>query len=489
VVDATTAATEPATGVGVRGWRLVLVLLVVGFVVHAPALTARSWNSDEAYLAAQAQVLEHGGSLYFDTVDRKPPVVPYLYAATFRLTGSDTLLAVRVLAVLANVLSAWLLAIEARRRWSSRAGLVAGLLFLAASAAFFAKDTQTANFEVFMVPLMIGSVFLAARRRPLASGAALGLATLTKQTAATTLLVLAWIAWRSHDRARERVRALGSIALGWVAPIAIAAAAFGAHEFVRWVFTGNEGYLDVGGDLGYAVWLGIRQSSFLLVVNLALVVLACLAWRRRRDDADLWMWVLASAIAVTSGLRFFGHYYLQLWPPVCLLAASTWERLTHRARTAVVLAGVIAVIGFAVPAWRTVDSETETTAHHLAEYARAHTASGERIFVWGHLPEVYWWSDRVSATRFETTGFLDGQSGGRPPDHVGTQYGAPGAWADFEADLAAHPPALIFDLSPADVRNAHYAPPSRFPRFGNYLADHYHRIATIDRVGVYAPNS
>jgi hypothetical protein len=187
-------------------------------------------------------------------------------------------------------------------------------------------------------------------------------------------------------------------------------------------------------------------------------------------------------------LRFFGHYYLQLFPPLCLLAASAWDQLSRRARGAVTLAGAIAVVGFAVPAFRTVDSVTETTAHRLADYARAHTSSDQRIFVWGHLPEVYWWSDRLSATRFETTGFLDGQSGGRPPEHVGVQYGAPGAWDDFEKDLAAHPPALIFDLSPADVRNAHYAPPKRFPRFGRYLADEYHEITTIEGVTVYAPN-
>ena len=132
-----------------RGPLLVVTFVVVGFAVHAPMLTNRAWNSDEAYAATQAQVLNHGGRLYVDTVDRKPPVLPYLYAATFWVTGSDDLVPVRVLTILADVVTALLLAAEARRRWSrDRAGLIAGLLFLGGSAAFYATDVQTANFEV-----------------------------------------------------------------------------------------------------------------------------------------------------------------------------------------------------------------------------------------------------------------------------------------------------------------------------------------------------
>jgi len=86
-----------------RGPLLVLIFVVVAFAVHVPMLSGRVWNSDEAYAATQAQALNRGGRLYVDTVDRKPPVVPYLYAATFAVTGSDDLVPVRILAILADV--------------------------------------------------------------------------------------------------------------------------------------------------------------------------------------------------------------------------------------------------------------------------------------------------------------------------------------------------------------------------------------------------
>jgi hypothetical protein len=466
-----------------------LLFVIVAFAVHAPGLSNKVFNSDEAYLATQAQVINRGGRLYVDTVDRKPPVVPYLYAATFRVTGSDGLLAVRVLGIGADVLTALLLAALARRRFGDRrAGLIAGLLFLGSSAAYFATDVQAANFEVFMLPTMVGAYLLATRGKPLLSGAALALSTLTKQTAAVTLLPLAWIVWRQRrDDAGARARGLAWLGAGFAVPILIAALAFGWHDFMHWVFTSNEGYLDANGVLGYVLHRGLVQTMWFVLANIAIVGLCIAAARRWRDDLDLWLWVIAGVIAVGSGLRFFGHYYLQLIPPLCLLATRPLLRASGRALAAVAVAVAVPVAYLAVPAYGRDNSSTQRAGRELAAYARAHTAPGARILVWGHLPEVYWKSDRPPATRFETTGFLTGLSGGRPPSRVGMQYAAPEAWDDFDADLRAHPPELIFNLSPADIRNAKYFPPAKFPRFGNYLARDYRQVATVDGIPVYAP--
>ena len=39
------------------------------------------FNSDETFLATQAHVIQEGGQLYEEATDRKPPLVPYIYAA------------------------------------------------------------------------------------------------------------------------------------------------------------------------------------------------------------------------------------------------------------------------------------------------------------------------------------------------------------------------------------------------------------------------
>ncbi len=112
----------------------------------------------------------------------------------------------------------------------------------------------------------------------------------------------------------------------------------------------------------------------------------------------------------------------------------------------------------------------------------------QRVLVWGQAPEVYWASDRRPATRFATTGFLTGATGGRPSSRVGPRYAVPGAADDFFSDLQRTPPALIADMSTADQRHAHYYPPRRFPRFQHFLdRGAWHQVAVVDGVAILRP--
>jgi 4-amino-4-deoxy-L-arabinose transferase-like glycosyltransferase len=466
----------------------VLVFSALAILLRAPGFSDRIFNSDEAYLATQAQVLDHGGRLYVDTVDRKPPLVPYLYAAVFRVTGSDSLAAVRVVAVLALVATALLLAGEAKRRFAWRhAPLVAGVAFLLASSAFAPADAQAANFEVFMLPLMTVAFVLAVRDRPIGAGVSLALATLTKQTAAFALLPIALLAWRAR-----RARGLAVLGAAFVLPIALAAVVFGPHDFVHWVFTGNGGYVDVSGAVGYAFSNGVARTGWFLFGSAALVVLLPWAWRRRRDDVDLWLWLLSGVLAVVIGFRFFPHYYLQLLPPLALLATGALATLAaDRRRIVLPLVTALAIATtawFVVAAYTNGDNKDTTTALDVATYVREHTPAGAPVLVWGQAPEVYFRSDRPPATRFATTGFVTGVSGGRPPSRVGSKYAAPGAADLFYSDLRRHPPTLVADMSTADQRHAHYAPPARFPRFEEFLRrGGWHRVATVDGVTILRP--
>jgi 4-amino-4-deoxy-L-arabinose transferase-like glycosyltransferase len=467
---------------------LLALLLGLTLVLRLPGFSDRVFNSDEAYLATQAQVLNHGGALYVDSVDRKPPVVPYLYAAVFRVTGSDGLASVRFLAVLAQAATALLLAVEARRRFTwKQAPLVAGVGYLLATVAFAPADAQAANFEIFMLPLMTAAFLLAVRDRPGPAGVALAVATLTKQTAALAVLPLAVLAWRTR-----RGRGLAVLGAAFVVPIIVAAILFGPHDFVRWVFTANAGYADVSGAIGYAFSNGVARTAWFLLGSAALLVLLPWAWGHRRADADLWLWLLSGMVAVSLGFRFFPHYYLQLLPPVALLATralSSFDRERRRRVLPIVTVLAVAVTAwFVIPAFTNGDNRDTKIALDVATYVRAHTSPDQRVLVWGQAPEVYWSSGRLPATRFATTGFVTGVSGGRPPSRVGARYATPGAADLFYRDLHRTPAALVVDMSTADQRHAHFAPPSRFPRFERFLRDGgWHRVATVDGVAILRP--
>jgi hypothetical protein len=448
--------------------------------LHAPGFVVRLFNSDEASLASMAMVINRGGTLYHTTADRKPPIVPYVYAFVFRLTGSLDIRYVRVAAALAVGLTAALLASEARRRYGTvRAGAACGVLFLLAMTAFFPDDSQAAGFEVFMLLPMTAAVLLAARRRHLAAGAALALACLCKQTAVMTALPVIWWAWRSGGR-----RAVVRCAAGFVVPIVVAAALFGPAPFLLWTVSGNRGYLALQGSMGTAATRALGMTAALAGLELALVVLVIVAVRRRSAEPDLWLWLGGSVVAVGAGLRFFGHYYLQLLPPMALIATpGLLAADVVRRRLLVGVAALPAVVCAAVGFVPTGDAGS-IPYRPLAAQVRRVTDAHETMFVWGDLPELYWASSRVPGTRFVHTGFLTGNTGGRPNGTSGAGDALPGAWSMLADDFRRRLPDLIVDTTAADIRQS-----LLYPMKGTWLwtlvrAD-YRLVGTLDGVRFY----
>lgn len=461
-----------------------MVLLAVVTVLHLPGLNNRVFNNDEAYIATVADVLAHGGRLYVDVVDRKPPGVFYLYHWLFELTGSTALWIPRLAGMVAHAATATLVWILARRRLGERPALVAAILAAITSVTITPGDAQTAEFEVFMMPFVVGAMVLADRRKPLGAGLAIGAGTMMKQTAATTLLPLAWLAWRNRD---TRWRDLALLGAGAAIPVAVCAVVFDPSRFWFWVFGGaNGGYLDVGnGGLKVVLDRMLSMNGAFIGLNLGVLALAALAVRSWRTDLDIWLWLLSAIIGVSSGTRFFGHYYWQLFPPLCLLAArgsmvvaAKWSRLAVGAAALTGAGAAIAAVMFRI-------GGPSNDYNALADYAKAHTTADERIFVWGHEPSVFWAAERRPASRVITTGFLTGHTAVRPAGFAGMDKAIPGLWDDVMADLAEHPPTLIFNTEPIDPSEAADYPIRDYPPMAQFVAERYELVDVIGKVSVY----
>ena len=465
-----------------RGWRLAILLLGIVFALHVPMFTTPVWDNDETFIATVAEVMSRGGGLYVDVFDRKPPVVFLVYQGAFALTGTTELWAPRLAGVASLTATAALVAAFARRRYGDRAGTAAGVLAALSTATLLPRDAQSANFEVFMLPAIAAAMVLADRERPGWAGIALGVAACVKQTALTTLAPLAWLAWR--DRTWQSFAKLGA---GSLAPLVVAALWFGPGDFVFWVFTGNEGYLDVGGAWGLVLSRMVQMTLWVTLLNIVLVVLAGTEWRHRRRDLDVWLWLLSGLVGAFAGLRFWGHYYWQVLPPLCVLAAGA---LVDRPRwLAPAAVGATAAIAVGAVAFALLDPDVAPAEpwRPIADYVEDHTGPEDRVFVWGHVPEVYWASDRIPATQLVTTGFLTGHTGGRPPDRVGMDLAVPGVWDDFMERLESEPPAMILVMTDSGIRSAEHYPPEDFPRFDDYLREHYERVDRVNGAEVYEP--
>ncbi|MCJ7671310.1 MAG: glycosyltransferase family 39 protein [Acidimicrobiia bacterium] len=468
--------------------RLALVVLVLAGALRLPAFFVDVFNSDETFLATQAQVIREGGNLYEEAADRKPPLVPYLYAGVFDLLDTTELWSIRMLAMLAAALTGWLVALEARRRYGRRAAWAAGLLCVFALVAFSPQDGQAANFEIFMLPAMTASVLLARRGRAVSAGVAVAFATLAKQTGAASLLPVLYLVWRARGR-RGVSEALG----GFGVPLALVALALGPGQLLYWTVLGNGSYVGVHTASTYVITAFLIMSLAWVACNLPIVWRLPVAWRDRRDrardgltDYDLWLWLLSAIVSVMIGLRFFGHYYLQLVPPLVLLTAGALSRGSRRIAIGTVVFAAVTAVGFSAAGYFLRPFDAEPDYQSVSKYLATHVAPDDRVLVWGSVPEIYWASGTRPATRFvTTTGFLGGGNPGRPAEDAAPEETSPEIWDLFYEDLAAHPPRYILDTAPAQIRGSQWTPINRFPRLESIVEQQYSYVTSIDGIAVY----
>ncbi|MFD0328624.1 glycosyltransferase family 39 protein [Streptacidiphilus monticola] len=400
-------------------------------------------------------------------------MLPWLYEAAFWLFGSASLWPLRVLALGAHLTTAALLAALARRRWGDRAGVVAGVGYALLSIGLSPEDTQAATFEVFMLPATVLAFWFAQNSRWAAAGFATAVAALTKQTGGAVLFPVLWLLWRGLRGSDGLARrdAWLRLGLGFLLPVSVIALVTGPAHFVFWVVSGSSDYASLDG-----AWLTMLGRAFgnlgiLGAAGLGLLVPLATGLRRSlREDRDIWIWLAASVAGVLTGLHFFGHYYLQLMPPLVLLGTGALARLTRRQgllqRFALgygaLAATVFCVLGFVWP------HQPLQQATSVAEDVTRDTSPQETVLVWGMHPEIYWLADRIPGTRYLTAGLLTNFAGGRDGKGVGVDRGMADSWATFEAEMKERLPEVFVDYSDG----APYAPQNIAP-IRQLLADHY----------------
>ncbi|WP_354642675.1 ArnT family glycosyltransferase [Kitasatospora camelliae] len=473
--------------------RLVPLLALLAAVTHIPSFLRPVWSPDEGYLATQARMLADGGVLYDTVVDRKPPLLPWLYQACFAVFGSGSLWPLRTLAIGAHLATAVLLASIARGRWGNRAGGAAGVLYLLLSIGLSPEDTQAATFEVFMLPAMVAAFRYAERRRWLAAGIAVALCSLTKQTGGAVMLPVLWMLYQdARWRGVPWRPALAKTSFGFALPIALVAVILTKPKgFLFWVVTGSGDYASFGSN--WLQMLGRAFGNWAILAAAALGFLAPLGhrvWRRLRhrplpvrgeeygSTVDLWVWLLSSVVAVSVGFHFYGHYYLQLMPALVLLGVGAVSTGAVRWKPVLVYSAVACTFFWGLAVFWPGQKLNQTA--EVATAVAARTSPKDTVLVWGMHPELYWLADRRPATRYLTAGFLTNYSGGKDDQKVGEQYSVSNAWQTFDAELAKGLPEVVVD----DSGTAPYQP-GMVPRIESLLDTHYEVVGITGDTVIY----
>lgn len=487
------------------------ILFLVGLVLllRIPTLAVPILQQDEAFISMRANEILSGGELYQDIISRKPPLSVYLYALIFSLFGKSNLFPVHffvIFWVMATVITLYSLTL---RFWGRKEAFWAAMIYTVFSHAFLAKDFLSADLEIFMLlPLTLSSyLFLSGGRwNDFTCGFLVGIAFLFKQQGGIQLPILLLAALFLKDGLTVTVQRWFLITTGFFLPILLIA--FVLHqrgtldECVFWCFTSNYFYITQPTTIGFTI-----KRFFIIhsqIFGAGMIIWIFGVWEIVRSIRDFrstrtitprtfcTLWFVSTLFPVLLGFRFFPHYYLQIYPPLGILAGIRFFEWFSNLRTHPNISRIKRLLQFGflftpICFWivaffpRTIHLEPDYKK--IGNYVVENTLPEDRIFLWGNFVEVFWYTRRNSATRLYSTGFITGASGGRPPDIGEPQL--PGAVDILFEDFSLHPPELILDFAPAKIRDQQFYPLSRYPLIEQYVRDFYFLETIINDIHVY----
>jgi hypothetical protein len=460
------------------------VAVFAGVIValRLPSLVNQLFDPDEAAISAQAIGLWRGGELYVDGIDRKPPLAMFVYEMSHRLVGSTDLRPLHALAALLLLGAAVAVAREARRSGGRQAFWWVGALMITGALAMVPVDAQAANYSHLAMPfgaLAMVSARQGSDRSAFLAGLTLSIATLTRQTWAIGVVPAAVAIW--HFGVWRRHLPLAFV--GGLVPIGLVALVVPWGDFVYWAFESNGSFVLDGAQPGRIVGRAAVSIGIFAAFHLAALV----AIRRAPVVAhlDLWLWIVTGLVAVAAGYRFYGHYWLQVVPPLALLAALEIRTRSPRQQSRIAaLAGATALVALAL-AWTPSTVRELPDPKPLAEYVVAHSGADDTVLVWGNFPEVYWAAERRPAGGFVSMDFVTGRSGARDNGPHTIDDAPARAYPHLLAALDAELPAVVIDTQPSGFREYGDYPLALFPELARLVADHYGPPTSVDGFTVY----
>ena len=417
------------------------ILTLAGIVLIASAvripLLGIPFERDEGEYAYIAWRLGHHELPYRDWVDQKPPAIFWVYRAALALP-IDPIRAVHLAALIFSAASACALFFLARRFMNQSWAFVVAVIFILLSADPWIEGTA-ANTEIFMLlPLILAQIaFFKSIQNPkhrtmsiLLCGALIGIAVAFKQVAAVNwflLIALFPIFAKPQMRWREPVWFTIWSAVGAVAVAAITALYFwirhGLSELVDNVLAHNLAYI---GAISWSerfhfctdTLTRLAPSELLVWVLAGVGFIALATTRNAKSIAFLVGWLITSALGISASGYFFPHYFQQWLPPLALLSIlgtgwlselNFWKR-SWIPRIALGFLLVALPLKTLWPFWFSYSpadavrkiypgnffAEMPAFAERIAQV----TLPEQRVFAFGAEPEVLFYAQRVSATRY-----------------------------------------------------------------------------------------
>jgi 4-amino-4-deoxy-L-arabinose transferase-like glycosyltransferase len=475
---------------------------------------------DEGGYAVVAHELLEGGTLYRSALDRRPPLIFWIYKAIFLLVGKYNWFGFHVVAVAWIVLTMAGLYATGRELFSQQVGLAAAFLYSICTARC---DWQNLAFngEIMMTLPIVWALYLAFKRETARrnwelalGGTMLACAFLIKQPAAIAAIPVGCYLLLPSYRAKRRL-SLGKsfiqaaiLTTGYFLTLGIVVLILRREgilmDALHWTILDHDlphGPTDqVFWKRGVKETLGTAAAWHPLLLLSAVSLWECCQrgtryWEGLKAELTALLLLLGvSWIGVCASGRFYSHYFFQLLPPLVLLGAPVFTAIWTGTRTyglwllrsrtlQFILLGSAAAFLLinAVRIWPL------RTPSPLSQYVRQHSEPQDKVFFWGQRDWYYAEAQRRPASRFilsfPLTGYIFGSPLSDDPDYDTSYRIMPGAWDILQEEFLRNPPVFFVDTDPGSEANKY--PPSRYPYLRRLLRDRYKVVFTTPEGTVY----
>lgn len=423
----TTMTGTPDMGIS-KKQLLLLLLTVIAAISVRMIFLHEPFERDEGLYAHIGQEILRGGLPYRDAMDQKPPGIHYIYATLITIFGATTE-GIRIGTALYSAGTLLAIFLCSRRVFGTGAGLWAAMLYGIFSSGPLIRGSSS-NSEVFMVLPVVLSVYLlllwADRPKTVIvalSGLLLGSAMVIKTVAlphvlAGFLFVLI-TAYRTHGW-RKTLSDTVAFSCCSIIPLAGSALFFyfkGAfQDYYYWTIEFNKMYGTTSpAEFFHRMGLGLSRTApeLLPMAAPALITIFRIFTAERSGRTFLLAATLAAAfVGLSMPTKFFEHYFIQLVPPLAILAGAGVAYVTSQRKSIAILAVLPFVAATAY--WATTDykfylsyspdqvsakkyaSEVFVNNAKIARYVKERTTPADYIFQWGFEPEIYFLADRRS---------------------------------------------------------------------------------------------
>ncbi|MFK8104988.1 MAG: hypothetical protein AB8G15_20895, partial [Saprospiraceae bacterium] len=230
---------------------------------------------------------------------------------------------------------------------------------------------------------------------------------------------------------------------------------------------------------GYEVFWYLAASALLVVL-----------FTKKTKLPTVWLYLLPffSLLAIVPGFRFYGHYFLLLFPSLAILVglACYLSRyyVPQRLYPALPLTVIAILVTYSLYQQRSYYFELSTTellrsvyqtnpfqeTKLISDYLEQHSEVGDQVAVWGSEPQINFYTNRKAASRHNFLLFLMGN----------TAQTAIWQRELIEETNAASPRYIVDVRHPYSGAINEKTLPIFHPWRVNYLEAHYKRIGLVE---------